>query len=441
MELNNKKVLNAWCSYDWANSVYSLVITSTIFPIYYNVSTREAFNGDRVEFFGFSIENTVLFSYSIAFSFLLIASLSPLLSGMADTGGVKKRMLQIFVLIGSLSCLGLFFFHGANIEYGIILSVLASIGYAGSLVFYNAYLPEIATEDRYDVLSAKGFSMGYIGSVIHLIVCFAFIEFPDIIGIDKDLAVRLSFLTVGVWWLGFAQIALYYLPSDSKDKKRRNYKLISRGYEELRKVFSSLKYHKPIKRFLVSFFFYNMGVQTVMLLAANFGEKELHLSSVKLIVTVLLLQIVAIAGAYFFAWLSKKIGNKSAIAIMIFSWVLICIGAFYTYTEMQFYTLAVAVGLVMGGIQSLSRSTYSKLIPDGTIDTTSYFSFYDVADKLSVVIGTFSFGLMEYLYGSMRYSALSLGVFFIIGLIAIFRFKMPLSNKSAVDQKLEITKS
>lgn len=426
MERNNPKVINAWCMYDWANSVYSLTITSAIFPVYYNQITREVFKGDVVKFFGFEITNTVLFSYALSMSFFIVACLSPLLSGMADSGGIRKRMLQIFTWIGSLSCVGLFFFTGENIEYGIILSILASTGWAGAMVFYNAFLPEITTEEQFDKVSAKGFSMGYIGSVIQLVLSLVIIMNYESFGItDSFFAPRLSFLTVGVWWIGFAYYSFYYLPSDSKNKEKRNKQIFSRGYKELRKVFTSIKKDKPIKRFLTAFFFYNMGVQTVMLLAAIFGEKELKMGTTELIGTILLLQLVAIGGAYLFAFISKKIGNKSSITIMVVIWIFICIAAFFTRTEMHFYLIATAVGVVMGGIQSLSRSTYSKLIPKDSEDNTSYFSFYDVTDKVSVVIGTFSYGFIEYMTESMRFSALALGGFFILGLVFIIRFQMP----------------
>lgn len=427
---NKKKVQNGWAMYDWANSVYSLVITSTIFPVYYNSVTKSSDGSDLVQFFGFEIVNTVLYSYSISFSFLLIAMLSPLLSGIADTGGKKLEFMKFFCYLGSFSCLGLFFFDGDNLEWGILCSVMASVGYAGSIVFYNAYLPEISEENEYDFLSAKGFSLGYIGSVILLVLNLLMIQKPEWFMIPDDgIAARLSFLITGLWWAGFAQITFRVLPRNPFGKKITK-QILYRGYAEIRKVFLEVRKMKGMNKFLASFFFYSMGVQTVMYLAATFGDKELGLPGDQLILTILIIQFVAIGGSYLFAFISKKFGNKLSLMIMVFIWILICGGAYFVYSVYEFYSLAFVVGLVMGGIQSLSRSTFSKLIPKSTTDHASYFSFYDVTEKLAIVIGTFSYGFIEQLTGSMRNSSLMLGVFFIVGLGFLTLVRIPRSKHS-----------
>ncbi|WP_339869042.1 MFS transporter [uncultured Algoriphagus sp.] len=413
---NTKKVQNAWAMYDWANSVYSLVITSTIFPVYFNSVTKGLNPDDTVDFFGFEIVNTVLYSYSISFSFLIIALISPILSGIADASGNKLQFMKFFAYLGSISCIALFFFDGGNLEWGICFSVLASVGYAGSIVFYNAYLPEITTPDKYDLLSAKGFALGYIGSVILLVVNLLMIQFPSWFMLSDDgMAARFSFLITGLWWAGFSQIPFRVLPKNpfGKDIKRE---YLLKGYQEIRKVWNEVKQIKVMNRFLASFFFYSMGVQTVMYLAATFGDKELGLPGDQLIMTILIIQIVAIAGSYFFAFISKNYGNKKSLVIMVLIWVGICAGAYYVYTVYEFFALAFVVGLVMGGIQSLSRSTFSKLIPRKSTDHASYFSFYDVTEKMAIVLGTFSYGFIEQITGSMRNSALSLGIFFLVGL-------------------------
>jgi UMF1 family MFS transporter len=413
---NKKGVQRAWTMYDWANSVYSLVITSTIFPIYYNSVTKNVDGSDLVDFFGWEVVNTVLYSYSISFSFLVIAILSPLLSGIADASGMKLSFLKFFTYLGSISCVGLFFFEGDNLEFGIICSVMASVGYAGGIVFYNAYLPEIAEESEYDFLSARGFALGYIGGVVLLIVNLLMIQFPDAFGIPGGgFPARLSFLITGVWWAGFAQVPFRVLPKNPFQKTIRG-KFLLKGYHEIRKVFFQLRELPVMKRFLVSFFFYSMGVQTVMYLAASFGDKELGLPGDQLILTVLIIQFVAVGGSYLFAYFSRIWGNKASLMILVCIWVGICCAAYYVYSVYEFYALAFVVGMVMGGIQSLSRSTFSKLIPQTSIDHASFFSFYDVTEKLAIVVGTFSYGAIEQYTGSMRNSAVSLGVFFIIGL-------------------------
>lgn len=418
-----KKVINAWAFYDWANSVYNLTITSTIFPIYWSAVTS---NGGKntVLFLGREFVNTALYSYTLSVAFLIVAILSPILSGIADYNGTKKRFLQTFCLIGSIACSSLFFFNKSNIEFGILAFMIGTIGWAGSLVFYNSYLPEIATEDEQDKVSAKGFAYGYIGSSLLLIVNLIVIMFPEVFGISKESSfpARLSFLAVGIWWFGFAQYTFKYLPNNKRSAKL-NTDIFLKGYRELAGVWKILKSEPKLKSFLVSFFFFTMGIQTVVYVAALFGSKELKLDSGALIATILIIQFVGIIGAYLFAYLSKKFGNYNALIIALIVWIGICIAAYNVYHANEFYLLAFTVGMVMGGSQSLSRSTYSKLLPE-TKDTASFFSFYDTSEKIAIVLGTASYGLIEEFTGSMRNSVFSLATFFIIGLILLYRLKL-----------------
>lgn len=428
-EKNNPTVINAWCSYDWANSVYNLAITSTIFPVYYSNVTREAFGGEEVPFLGWAVSNTVLYSYAISFSFLMIVLISPFLSGIADYSGRKKLFMQIFTWLGALSCMGLFFFTGINIELGILFSVLASLGYAGSLVFYNAFLPEISTPDRMDKISARGFSMGYIGSVILLIISLLLIFFFDFFGFEgKSMATRFTFLLVGIWWLGFSQIAFYFL-KDRNERKSITSGILLKGMHELQKVFAEVRKVAVTPKFLLSFFFYSMGVQSFILLAPLYGESVIGLSGELLILTVLIVQLVAIGGSYLFAWVSSREGNKAALLIMLFIWISLCTGAFFLQTEGQFFGMAVFFGLVLGGTQSISRSSYSKLIPQSSSDTASYFSLYEITEKTAIVLGTFTFGFITQFTEDMRYSTLAWIVFFAVGVIVLARTPFPKQTK------------
>lgn len=418
--LNDKKIINAWALFDWANSAFALVITVAIFPAYFTSVTA-----DVVSVFGIEMSNSSLFAYAISGSYLLIALFSPLLSGIADSGGKKKFFLKFFTILGSIGCISLFFYDtGSPVALGVIGFMMGMIGFAGGLVFYNSYLPEIATEDRYDSVSAKGFSYGYIGSVLLLIVNLLIIQKPEWFGVaDKGtLAARIAFLMVGLWWIGFAIIPFRRLPADPKDKPQKG--LLNRGMQELQKVWKELKNQSNTKAFLFSFFCYSAGVQTVLFLASIFAEKELDFDAGKLIIVVLVLQLVAIVGAYLFAKISERVGNITSIFIMLFIWVGICVLAYFVQNQAQFFLVAASVGLVMGGIQSLSRSTYSKLIPDETEDTTSYFSFYDVVEKVAIILGTFSFGFIEQITGSMRISVLVLALFFIISLLILTRVRL-----------------
>ncbi len=418
--MQNNRIINAWCMYDWANSVYSLVITTAIFPIYYNAVTTSSSGSDIVSFFGIEIVNSVLYSYSLSFSFLILTFFQPILSGIADFSGNKKLFLRLFMYLGSFSCMALYFFDGDNIEFGIICSVVASIGFTGSLVFYNAFLPEIASARDFDRISARGYTFGYIGSVILLIICLILIQMFDSFGFkDSKSATKFTFLLVGVWWIIFSQITLWFLPQNVK-KIKINFEILSHGIRELFKVWNYIKNVRNLRLYLFSYFFYSMGVQTIMLVASYFGSKELNLDQDKLIFTILIIQIIAIFGAYFFAYISKIKGNKFSLVVMNIAWIFICLAAYFTTNENQFYFLAAAVGILMGGIQSLSRSTFSKLIPSEINDNASFFNFYAISYNISVVVGTFSYGYIEQITGSMRSSILALMTFFIIGLFILF---------------------
>ncbi len=414
MQTAAKKVINGWAMYDWANSTYSLVITSTIFPAYYTAIAPR-----QVELFGRTFERSALASFSISLSFLIIAFLSPILSSIADYRGNKKSFMKFFCYLGSLACCLLVFFTKENIGFGLFLSVVATIGYCGSIVFYNAYLPEIAAAEDQDSVSAKGFAMGYIGSVILMVLCLAAIIANDQMNLGwGSWPARISFVTVGIWWAGFAQITFNVLPPSKPSAQHTEHSIFVNGFYELKKVWGQLTDYPMLKRFLVSFFFYNMGVQTVMYMATYFAAEEIKMQSTQMIATILIIQLVAIFGAYLFSILSKKTNNIFALSVLILCWIGICIFAYFTQTANDFYLLAFCVGMVMGGIQSMSRSTYSKLLPQ-TKDNASYFSFYDVCDKTGTVIGTLSFGFVAELSNGMRNSVLALMTYFIIGFILL----------------------
>ncbi|MGV3706585.1 MAG: MFS transporter [Arcticibacter sp.] len=414
---NDKETIRAWAMFDWSNSAYNLVITSTIFPAYYTIITTTEEHGDKVRFFGWEFVNTALSNYSLSVAYLIMALLLPFLSSSADFHGNKKTFMKLFTYIGSFACMLLYFFRLESLELGIICSAVAAMGYIGGVMFSNSYLPEIASVDQQDRVSAQGFAYGYIGSVLLQIICFVFILKPDWFGIsDSSFPARLSFLLVGVWWILFSQIPFAKLPKGgsgiNEGRQRKN------GYQELVYVFKQIRRMAVLKRFLIAFFFYSVGVQTIMLVAASFGEKELHLGTDNLIIIILIIQIVAIAGAYLMSALGRRMGNIGVLILVVCIWICICVSAYYISSAKQFYLLAVVVGLVMGGIQSLSRSTYSKFLPENTRDTASFFSFYDVTEKLAIVLGLASFAFIEE-QSNIRNSALALSVFFFAGLIGL----------------------
>lgn len=417
----NKKIINAWAFYDWANSAYPLVITTAIFPMFYEaVTTTTTPDGtsDFVTFFGYQFKNTELYAYVSSMALLIVAFISPILSGVADYIDDKKAFLKFFCYLGAISCASLFFFDVNHLEWSMLPVMTASVGFWGSIVFYNSYLPIIAEPKDHDRISAKGYSLGYLGSSILLIA--------NLVGIMAfGMPAKYAFISVAVWWVGFSQITYARLPKHVGIPPEKEDHIIWRGWRELKKVALEIKGQLVISRYLSAFFVYSMGVQTVMLMATLFAAKEINwgedgAAKTGLIVSVLIIQFIAIGGSYFFSFLSRKVGNVKALMVSLVIWVGVCVGAYFIHLPIEFYGIAAIVGFVMGGVQSLSRSTYAKLLPE-TKDHASYFSFYDVLEKLGIVIGTFSFGFIEGVTGGMRNSIFALGVFFILGVILLLR--------------------
>lgn len=416
---DNKKTIWAWCMFDWANQSYNMVITSTIFPAYYVAVTANAKTGDTVSFFGLKFVNTVLSNFVLGISYLLVVLMLPILTSIADYRGNKRAYLQFFTWLGALSCAGLFFFKpDSGLEIPMICFGLACIGYCGGFVFYNSYLPQIASLENQDSVSAKGFIYGYVGSLVMQLLCFAVVMSPKTFGITSDdLPARISFLMVFVWWMGFSIIPFKLLPKGEPNAGKHNYNVFTGGFKELAKVFQKVRTMPLLRRFLSSFFFYSVGVQTIMLVAAQFASKELHMSDDTLIEIILVIQIVGVIGAWLTSKLSEKYGNVKTLVGLVSIWTVLCLSVYFIANTPQFFVAAVVVGAVMGGVQSISRSTYSKYLPPNIPDTASFFSFYDVTEKSSIVVGLLCFAGVEAWTGEMRDAALTLDLFFAAGLI------------------------
>ena len=419
IEKNNRKVISAWCSYDIANSVYSLIVAAALFPIYYERVTAGAFTDGVVSIFGHCIKNTVLYDYSIAIGYAFIILITPLLSGIADMGGYRKRFMVLFTIIGSAACSGLYFFTGGNIGFGLLMTILAVVGWAGATVYYNSFLPIIATPRLHNIVSAKGFAWGYLGSMILFIFSIIIIYTWKFWGFgSEEAAYRFSFLLVGIWWIGIATFSFRYL-TEFKAKTKIDTSILAKGFKEIATVAKNLFRQQVMNLFLVSFLFLSMGVQTILLVATLFGSAELHIGTIELIIVILLIQFLAMFGSVVFARVSNRYGNFTSLLIMLSVWVVICVAGYFIQNTIQFYILATFLGFVMGGIQSQARSTYAMLIPPDTTDTASYFSFYDITEKIGIVIGMFGFGFIEQISGSMRNSVALLSVFFIIAFVAM----------------------
>ncbi len=423
---NNKKTIWAWCMFDWANQSYNMVITTTIFPIYYVYYTSNKNpNHDIVTFFGHKIVNTVLQNTVLGASYLVIVLLLPILTSIADYRGNKKLYLQFFTWLGALACAGLFFFKPVQsgypaLELPLTFYALACIGYCGGFVFYNSYLPQITTEDKTDSVSAKGFMYGYVGSLVMQLICLLVIQKHDWFGLADDEVnawpERISFLLVFAWWIGFSIIPFRLLPKGEPSPGKHNYNVITGGFKELGRVFREVRKMPLLRRFLSSFFFYSVGVQTIMLVAANFASKELKMPDDTLITIILIIQVVGVIGAWLTSKFSERYGNVRALLLLVSIWTVLCLLVYFIANSVQFTIAAVAVGAVMGGVQSISRATYSKYLPANIPDTASFFSFYDVTEKSAIVVGLFTFAAVESIRDEMRDSALALDLFFIVGL-------------------------
>ncbi|WP_426485014.1 MFS transporter [Flavobacterium sp. 2] len=420
----DKKLLNAWAFYDWANSVYTLTIASAVFPIFYEALFTD--RGHYIDVFGMRLKNSALISFTTAAAFLVVSFISPFLSGIADYVGNKKAFMKFFCYLGALSCVGLYWFDLGNIYVGLAFYFLGLIGYWGSLVFYNSYLPDIAFEDQQDRISAKGYSLGYIGSVILLLINLGMIMFPKTFHITAMEAMRYSFIMVGIWWILFSQYTYYYLPKGSKENGQKLTKdVVFNGFKELKKVWGLLKVNVPLRRYLGGFFVSSMAVQTVMLVATYFGAQEIQWSSkeegtIGLIICILIIQLVAVIGAVATSRASAKFGNIPTLIFINAIWAVFCALAYFITLPMHFYVMATIAGFVMGGVQALSRSTYSKLLPE-TEDTASFFSFYDVAEKIGIVIGMCIYGIIDQRTGSPRKAIVVLAIFFVTSIFLLRR--------------------
>lgn len=414
-KVNNKKIINGWAFYDWANSAYFLVISTAIFPNYFISNTD-----DHIRFLGFDIANSAFYSLLVSIAYIIIVLTTPILSGVADYGGNRKTFLRIFTFMGSIGCIALYWFSNAESMWiGIVAFVVATVGCAGSLVFYDSYLPDIATEDQYDRVSAKGYSYGYLGSVILLIFILFMAMKPELFGIgDVLLPYRIGFVLVGLWWISFAQITFNRLPR-YRMKKEGNGDMLVNGFREIKKAYKKLRHKPQTRRYLIAFFFYFSGVQTVVYLASAFASKVLGFEATELIGIILILQLIAIPGAYLFSHIAKLRSNKFSMLLMIAIWAVICVAASFVFSKLPFYIIAAFVGLVLGGIQSMSRSTYAKMLDKEEEDVTCYFSFYDVLYKISVVFGTALFAILEIVFDDMRVSVFGLAVLFVIGFLVL----------------------
>lgn len=418
---SSKKVVRGWVLFDWANSAYSLVIVSTIFP---KIFLYEL--GETSTFLGINFGNSsAIYTSAISFSYLIILLITPVLGGIADYGGYKKRYMQFFTYLGVLACVMLYFFDSNHIYLGVLGAILGSIGFSGSMVFYNAYLPEIVPVKDQDKISARGYAMGYLGSSILLILLVVLSSYPSLLFVKTKLEVfKIGFILVGLWWFGWSAITFKVLPQNKPTHKGNVTSYIKEGLKQLRIAVKSIAKNKIIKRFLIAFACLSLGFQTLWIISPIFAASVIKLEGSELIVIVLIMQFVGIIGSMIFSRISKAKGNILSLSLTVIVFIIVCLAASTTTSKQVFYGIAILMGFAMGGMQSMSRSTFSKLIVD-EVNHASLFSLYDIIEKSSILIGTalvtlvYAFNISMFNVPSEKFVLLLLGVFFIIGLFLL----------------------
>lgn len=423
-EMLKNKEIKSWYLYDFASSAFSAtVITVFLGPYLTNVAQDSAVNGE-INFFGMNINPDALFAYSISISVMLQVFILPLLGSIVDLTGKKKEFLGAFALIGSISTMLMYFINDGNYMLGFCLLIIANLSFGVSMVIYNSILNDITTESERDSVSSKGYAIGYIGGGILLalnLVLFSMAEGNQIY-ISSGEAVRISLCSAGIWWFVFSIFPLITLRNRHLNKVNTGSNLLSSGFKQFVKTFKELKNYPQTLVFLIAYLLYNDGVQAVITFASQFGIHELNLEQSTLITVILLIQFVAFFGSYFFAFLSTKIGAKNSILITLVVWI---IGLIYAYGFLNdatgFYILGLTVGFIMGGTQALSRSMFSKLIPNGA--EAEYFSIYEISERGTSWLGSLVFGLSLEFTNSYRIAILSLLFFFVVGGIVLIFFK------------------
>lgn len=428
--------------FDWANSAYNLVIVSTVFPLIF-----KAYIPDGSTFWGLTFKSSdSLYTYAMCISYLIISLITPILSGIADYGGYKKRYMQFFSTMGAISCAALFFFDKDHQWIGIFGAIIASIGFSGSLVFYNGFLSELVPKRLHDKVSAKGFAYGYLGSSLLLIMVILLNTFKDtffgVTDADSPIIFKVSFILVGIWWFSWARWTFAVLPKGEKSDLPKK-EMMFKGFNELKHVWQQIKELPRLKRFLSSFFVIDLGVQTIVIIAPLFAMKVFDMKGGELVPLVLIMQFLGIAGAAVFSKISKKYGNVVGLSGSTITYLSVCVLACVANQKWMVYVVAGLIGFAMGGIQSLFRSTYSKLLPE-TKDHASFFSFFDITEKLAIVTGTFIYAGVETIASNLnwdfaeRLGVAVLGVFFLLGLVLLKSLKRFKSLDPVLDDQTTI---
>ena len=428
--VNDKREIFGWAMYDWANSAFSTTV-GTVFlgPYIASLAAKAAVaNSDGMaRFFGIPVAPDSFLPYCISFSVGLQVLFLPILGAIADYSHLRKRMMQIFAMIGAICTIAMFLITGPVWWLGGVLFIIANLTFGAAIVFYNAYLPDIASEEERDRVSSYGWAMGYLGGGVLLALNLAFFIFSDDLGVPGDLAVRINLASAGIWWMGFSLITWSRLrPRHAARPLPQGETYVSIGSKQLGNTFREIKHFPETIKYLIAYFLYNDGIQTVIAVSSTFAAAPLirgglELPQDTLIAVILMIQFVAFGGALFWGKLAQWIGAKQSIIVSLVIWAGVVI---YAYGGLkgdsrttQFFILGIFIALVMGGSQAISRSLFAQMIPTGK--EAEFYSFYEVSERGTSWTGPLIFGLANQIFGSLRYGILALIFYFIAGLIVL----------------------
>ena len=419
--VSDKKEKFGWCLYDWANSAFAVTILAAILPVYFTESIVPV-NGAELTIFGWkgNLSATSLWGYTSGLTSLLILLSAPILGAIADKSHRKKAFLMIFCFLGSFLTALLFFSRPSDIFYVLLIFCLAQYCFVGGNVFYDAFLPFLAKGTEMDRLSGNGYALGYLGGGILLALNVLFIQCAHIVGVQKEMAVRLSFVSTGIWWAFFGGISFRLFQENARPHENRVafFQSAVDGLQNVRETIRVVRQHRNVLFFLVAYMIYNEGVQTVIRMASIYGKEELGLSTGTLLGTLLMVQFIGIGGAILMSWIAARFGIKQTIITILASWFALTIFAYGMTKAWEFWFLGGCVGLMLGGTQALSRSFYGRMIPSN--QSAQFFGYYSVFAKMSAIWGPILFAYIRQTTGTSRLSVLSLSLFFLVGCGMLF---------------------
>ena len=428
--VNDKKEIFGWAMYDWANSAFSTTVGTVFLGPYIAglaATSAQAYADGMARFFGIPVAPDSFLPYCVSFSVGLQVLFLPILGAIADYSHLRKQMMQLFAVIGAIATILMFFITGDLWWFGGVLFIIANLTFGAAIVFYNAYLPDIASEEERDRVSSYGWAMGYLGGGLLLALNLAFYLFRDKLGVPGDIAVRINLASAGIWWLGFSFITWARLrPRHASHPLPEGETYVSVGFKQLGKTFREIKHFPETLKYLLAYFLYNDGIQTVIAVSSTFAAAPIIRGGIELpqdtlIAVILMIQFVAFGGALLWGKLAKWVGAKQSIIVSLVIWAGVVI---YAYTGLrgesriaEFFILGIFIALVMGGSQAISRSLFAQMIPDGK--EAEFYSFYEVSERGTSWTGPLIFGLANQLFGSLRYGILALIFYFIAGLIVL----------------------